>query len=139
MVSLFLLSLFDKIYHNIGRTNNNNNRIFELPSFNNRNVNIRTLLLSWSTSILPDNDKFYDAENCLLSNSLNIILICDYSYYKECLSKLNEKCKYYFNYLSESIKTDIISLNKRLFKSLTNDKITEITNEDDLDNKDYER
>src|SRR2546421_3347983 len=33
-VSLFLLSLFDKIYHNIGRTKNINNRIFELPSFN---------------------------------------------------------------------------------------------------------
>ena len=55
-----------------------------------------------------------------------------------CLSKLNEKCKYCFNYLSESIKTNIISLNKRLSKPLTNDEISEITNEDDLDNKDYE-
>ena len=137
-VSLFLLSLFDKIYHNIGRTNDNNNRVFELPSFNNRNVDIRALPLGWSTSILPDNDKFCDAENCLLSNSSNIILICGHSYHKECLSKLNEKCKYCFNYLSESIKTNIISLNKRLSKPLTNDEISEITNEDDLDNKDYE-
>ena len=45
-ISLFLLSLFDKIYHNIGKTKNNNNRIFELPSFNNRNVNIRVLPLA---------------------------------------------------------------------------------------------
>jgi hypothetical protein len=138
-VSLFLLSLFDKIYHNVGKTINNNNRVFELPSFNNRNVDIRVLPLAWSTSILPNNDKFCDAENCLSTNTVNssnIILICGHSYHKECLSLLNEKCKYCFNYLSESIKTNVTSLNKRLFKPLKDNEISEITkdekDEDDL-------
>ena len=45
-VSLFLLSLFDKIYYNIGKVTNNNNRIFELPSFNNRNVDKKVLPLA---------------------------------------------------------------------------------------------
>ena len=36
-VSLFLLSLFDKIYHNIGKTQNNGGK-FELPSFDNNNI-----------------------------------------------------------------------------------------------------
>ena len=45
-VSLFLLLLFDKIYHNIGRTKNNNNETFELPSFNNRIVDIKALPLA---------------------------------------------------------------------------------------------
>jgi len=138
-VSLFLLSLFDKIYHNIGKTINNNNRVFELPSFNNRNIDIRVLPLAWSTSNLPNNDKFCDAENCLSTdtvNSSNIILICGHSYHKECLSLLNEKCKYCFNYLSESIKTNVTSLNRRLFKPLKDNEISEITkdekDEDDL-------
>ncbi|PKY47418.1 hypothetical protein RhiirA4_462600, partial [Rhizophagus irregularis] len=57
-VSLFLLSLFDIIYHNIGKSsNNNNNNMFELPSFNNRNVNVKLFPLAWSTSNIPDNDK----------------------------------------------------------------------------------
>jgi hypothetical protein len=143
-VSLFLLSLFDKIYHNIGKTINNNNRVFELPSFNNRNVDIRVLPLAWSTSNLPNNDNVCDAENCLSTNTINssnIILICGHSYHKECLSLLNEKCKYCFNYLSENIKTNITSLNRRLFKPLKDDEISEITkdekDEDDL-GEDYE-
>jgi len=139
-VSLFLLSLFEKIYHNIGKTNDINNRVFELPSFNNRNVDVKVLPLAWSTSNLPANDKFCDAENCLLSNttnSSNIILICGHSYHKECLSLLNEKCKYCFNYLSESIKTNISSLNKRLSKPLTDNEKSEITKNEDL-NEDYE-
>ena len=140
-VSLFLLSLFDKIYHNIGRTNNINNKMFELPSFNNKNVDIRVLSLAWSTSNLPNNDKCCDAENCILSNTINssnIILICGHSYHKECLSLLNEKYTYCFNYLSESIKTNITSLNRRLFKPLKDNKLSEITKDkDDLD-EDYE-
>src|SRR5256885_2663601 len=140
-VSLFLLSLFDKIYHNIGRTKNINNRIFELPSFNNRNVDIRVLPLAWSTSNLPNNDKFCDLESCLLSNTVNssnIILICGHSYHKECLSLLNEKCKYCFDYLSESIKTNITSLNRRLFKRLNDNEIPEITKNDDNLGVNYE-
>ncbi|PKY60017.1 hypothetical protein RhiirA4_483254 [Rhizophagus irregularis] len=135
-VSLFLLSLFDKIYHNIGKSSNNNNNVFELPSFNNRNVDVKLLPLAWSTSNLPENNRFCDAENCLSSNSSNIILICGHSYHKECLSLLNEKCKYCFNYLSESIKTNITSLNKRLFKPLKDNEISEFVEDKDLD-EDY--
>ncbi|CAB4389354.1 unnamed protein product [Rhizophagus irregularis] len=137
-VSLFLLSFFDIIYHNIGKSSNNNdNNMFELPSFNNRNVNVKLFPLAWSTSNIPDNDKICDAENCLLSNSSNIILICGHSYHKECLSLLDEKCKYCFNYLSESIKTNITSLNKRLFKPLKDNEISEFTEDKGLD-EDYD-
>ncbi|CAB4396390.1 unnamed protein product [Rhizophagus irregularis] len=138
-VSLFLLLLFDKIYHNIGRTKNNNDKTFELPSFNNRIVDIRALPLAWSTSNLPSEDKICDAENCNITDlSLsNIILICGHSYHKECLNLLNEKYKYCFNYLSRSIKTNITSLNKRLSKPLRDDEISEITKDNDLD-EDYE-
>ncbi|PKY47358.1 hypothetical protein RhiirA4_522312 [Rhizophagus irregularis] len=136
-VSLFLLSLFDKIYHNIGKSSNNNNSVFELPSFSNRNVNVELLPLAWSTSNLPDNDNFCDAKNCLSSNSSNIILICGHSYHKECLSLLNGKCKYCFSYLSESIKTNIISLNKRLSKPLKDNEISEFTEDKGLD-EDYD-
>ena len=136
-VSLFLLSFFDKIYHNIEKSSNNNNNVFELPSFNNRNVDVKLLPLTWSTSNLPDNAKFCDAENCLSSNSSNIILICGHSYHKECLSLLNGKCKYCFNYLSESIKTNITSLNKRLSKPLKDNEISEFTEDKGLD-EDYD-
>ena len=138
-VSLFLLLLFDKIYHNVGKTKNNNNKTFELPSFNNKIVDIRALPLAWSTSNLPSEDKFCDAKKCNItdSSSPNIILICGHSYHKECLKLLNEKCKYCFNYLSRSIKTNITSLNKRLSKPLSDDEISEITKNDDLD-EDYE-
>ena len=53
---------------------NSNNNVFELPSFDNRNVDVKLLPLAWSTSNIPDNDKFCDAENCLSSNSSNITL-----------------------------------------------------------------
>ncbi|POG75269.1 hypothetical protein GLOIN_2v1770313 [Rhizophagus irregularis DAOM 181602=DAOM 197198] len=135
-VSLFLLSLFDKIYHNIGRTKNNGNETFEFPSFNNRIVNVKVLPLAWSTSNPPAEDKFCDADNCNITNSLsNIVLICGHSYHKECLSILNEKCKYCFNYLSRSIKTNITNLNKRLSKPLKDNEIPEITKDDDLDDR----
>ncbi|PKK60126.1 hypothetical protein RhiirC2_793796 [Rhizophagus irregularis] len=115
-----------------------NNNIFELPSFNNRNVDVILLPLAWNTSNLPDIDKFCDAENCLLSNSSsNIILICGHSYHKECLNLLNEKCKYCFNYLSESIKTNITTLNKRLSKPLKDNEIPEFLEEKGLD-EDYD-
>jgi hypothetical protein len=94
--------------------------------------------LTWSTLNLPDNNKLCNAKNCILSNSSNIILLCGHSYHKECLSLLDEKCKYCFNYLSESIKANIISLNKRLSKPLTNDEIIEITKDEDDLNDDYE-
>jgi hypothetical protein len=131
-VSLFLLSLFDKIFHNLGKTKNQNNRTFELPSFNNKIVDIKVLPLAWSTSKLPSDDKLCDAEDCLSLNNLDssniIILICGHSYHKECLSFLDEKCKHCFNYLSESIKNNINSLNKRLSKPLKDDEISEIKN-----------
>ncbi|PKY59052.1 hypothetical protein RhiirA4_481489 [Rhizophagus irregularis] len=44
-VLLFLLSLFNKIYHNIRKTKNNGHETFEFSSFNNRIVNIKVLLL----------------------------------------------------------------------------------------------
>ncbi|GES96204.1 hypothetical protein GLOIN_2v1782578 [Rhizophagus clarus] len=44
-ISLFLLSLFDKIYHNLGRTKNNSDETIEFPSFNNRIMDIRVLPL----------------------------------------------------------------------------------------------
>ena len=50
----------------------------------------------------------------------------------------NEKCKYCFNYLSKSIKTNIVNLNKRLFKSLNDDEISEITKDNNDLNEDYE-
>jgi hypothetical protein len=68
----------------------------------------------------------------------NIILICDHSYHKDCLSLLNEKCKHCFSYLSESIKTNITSLNKRLSKSLTNNEMSKITKNEDYLDEDYE-
>ncbi|GBB83557.1 hypothetical protein RclHR1_10250008, partial [Rhizophagus clarus] len=138
-VSLILLLLFDEIYHNIKKTKNNNNETFELPSFNNKIVDIRVLPLAWSTSNLPDEEKIWNAENCNITNlSSNIILICGHSYHKECLSFFNEKCEYCFNYLSKSIKTNIISLNKRLFKSLNDDEIAEITKDNNNLDDDYE-
>ncbi|GES75275.1 hypothetical protein GLOIN_2v1782578 [Rhizophagus clarus] len=119
-------------------TKNNSDETIELPSFNNRIVDIRVLSLAWSTSNLPAEDKFYDAENCnIIDSSSNVVLICGHSYHKEYLNLLNEKCKYCFNYLSESIKTNITSLNKRLFKPLKDNEIPEITKDNDL-NENYE-
>ncbi|GBC09543.1 hypothetical protein RclHR1_08970003 [Rhizophagus clarus] len=43
---ILLLSLFNEIYYNIGKTKNNNNKTFELPSFNNKIVDIRVLPLA---------------------------------------------------------------------------------------------
>jgi hypothetical protein len=88
-----------------------------------------------------NNYKFCDANNCLLSNTMNssnIILIYKHSYHKECLSLLNEKCTYCFNYLSESIKTNINSLNRRLYKPLKDNELPEITKDEDDLGEDYE-
>ena len=52
---------------------------------------------------------------------------------KNVLSFLDEKCKHCFNYLSEIIKNNINSLNKRMSKPLKDDEISEIkNNENDL-------
>ncbi|GBC04333.1 hypothetical protein RclHR1_05620007 [Rhizophagus clarus] len=107
---------FINIYHNLGRTKNNSDETIEFPTKN----------------------KFCDAENYnIIDSSSNIVLICEHSYHKECLNLLNEKYKYCFNYLLESIKTNITSLNKRLFKPLKDNEILEITKDNDL-NENYE-
>ncbi|CAB4375729.1 unnamed protein product [Rhizophagus irregularis] len=72
-VSLFLFSLFNKIYHNTGNTkqiNNSKYPSFILPSFE-VNVDVKVLLLAWNTEHKPADDKFCDAENCLLLNNID--------------------------------------------------------------------
>ena len=121
-VSLFLFSLFDKIYHNIGNTNQiNSNKYpsFMLPSFK-INVDIKVLSLAWNTEYKPADDKFCDAEDCLFPNNINslngtIVLICEHGYHKECLILLhNGKCDHCFNYLSFGIQKNINTLIARL-------------------------
>ncbi|UZO06226.1 uncharacterized protein OCT59_026556 [Rhizophagus irregularis] len=124
-VSLFLLSIFDEIFHNLGNTNQvNNNKYpsFALPTFK-INVDIKALPLAWNTKSKPsdDKDKFCDAEKCLLSNNNNIdlpnnnvILICGHGFHKECLTLYNGNCNHCFNYLSSEIKKNINSLTERL-------------------------
>ncbi|PKB93746.1 hypothetical protein RhiirA5_440430 [Rhizophagus irregularis] len=64
-VSLFLFSLFNKIYHNTGNTkqiNNSKYPSFILPSFEvNHGIQNNK----------PADDKFCDAENCLLLNNID--------------------------------------------------------------------
>ncbi len=98
-VSLFLFSLFNKIYHNIGNIKQINNNIylnFTLSIFK-INVNIKVLLLTQNTKIKPANNKFCNAEECLFSNNLDlsngIILIYDYNFYKDYLTLYNDKYK----------------------------------------------
>ncbi|CAB4393660.1 unnamed protein product [Rhizophagus irregularis] len=124
-VSLFLFSIFDEIFHNLGNTNQvNNNKYssFALPTFK-INVDIKALPLAWNTKSKPsdDKDKFWDAEKCLLSNNNNIdlpnnnvILICGHGFHKECLTLYNDNCNHCFNYLSSEIKKNINSLTERL-------------------------
>ena len=120
-VSLFLFSLFDKIYHNIGNTNQiNSNKYssFMLSSFK-INVDIKVLSLAWNTEYKPADDKFCDAEDCLFPNNINsfngIVLICEHGYHKECLILLhNGKYDHCFNYLSFGIQKNINTLTARL-------------------------
>ncbi|PKC56615.1 hypothetical protein RhiirA1_473746 [Rhizophagus irregularis] len=92
--SLFLLSLFDNIYHNIGNTQQINKKKYPnfcLPTFD-VNVDVKVLPLAWNTKTKPFDNKFCDAEKCLLSNNLdlsnNIVLTCGHAYHKQCLDLL---------------------------------------------------
>jgi hypothetical protein len=120
-VSLFLFSIFDKIYQNIGNTkqiNNNKYPRFYLPSFDIE-VDVKVLPLGWNTQKIPADNKFCDADNCLLPNNMDlsngIVLICGHSFHQECLNILyNNKCNHCFIYLSTEIERNIKSLDKRL-------------------------
>src|SRR6266540_5145502 len=69
-----------------------------------------------------------------LSNG--IVLICGYSFYKECLSTLyNNKCNFCFYYLSTEIKKNIKSLDKRLSTLLRKNEIPLFENENNNNNK----
>ncbi|UZO15892.1 uncharacterized protein OCT59_007302 [Rhizophagus irregularis] len=110
-VSLFLFSIFDKIHQNIGNTKQiNNDRYpkFYLPSFDIE-VDVKVLPLGWNTQKIPADDKFCDANNCLLSNSIDlsngIVLLCGHSFHKECLSTLYDD-----KYCRHSLKENEIPL-----------------------------
>ena len=101
------------------------------------------LPLGWNTQRRPADNKFCDADNCLLSNNIDlfnrIVLICGHSFHQECLSTLfDEKCIYCFNYLSSEIERNIKSLNKRLFAPLKENEIPlfEDENNDNYENND---
>src|SRR3979490_3247790 len=99
MVSIFLLSMFNKIYQNmknIKQINNDKFPKFYLPSFNVK-VNVKVLPLGWNTQDKPADYKFCDIDDCLLPNymdlSSRIVLIYGYGFHQECLSTLlNGKC-----------------------------------------------
>ncbi|PKY58932.1 hypothetical protein RhiirA4_513897 [Rhizophagus irregularis] len=140
-VSLFLFSLFDKIYHNIGNTNQINNSkypSFILPSFE-INVDVKVLSLAWNTEHKLANDKFCDAETCLLSNNIDssngIVLICGHGFHKECLTLYNGKCNHCFNYLSFGVQKNISALTTRLTTPLKDNEIPLVEEEtnDSLD------
>ncbi|PKC54068.1 hypothetical protein RhiirA1_478031 [Rhizophagus irregularis] len=151
--SLFLLSLFDDIYNNIGNTqqvNRNKYPNFSLPTFK-INVDVKVLLLAWNTEIKPSNNKIYDANKCLLSNNIgllsdnDIVLNCGHAYHKQCLDLLKGNCEYCLNYLSLNIKKNINSLKKRLLAPLKNNEkplvedednnnLNEDTNEENIEN-----
>ena len=141
-VSLFLFSLFDKIYHNIGNTNQiNNNRYpsFLLPSFE-INVDVKVLSLAWNTEHKPANDKFCDAETCLLPNNIDssngIVLICGHGFHKECLTLYNGKCNYCFKYLSFGVQKNISTLTTRLTTPLKDNEIPLVDEEETNDGLD---
>src|SRR6266542_1840964 len=141
-VSLFLFSLFDKIYHNIGNTKQINNNIytnFTLPNFK-INVDVKVISLVWNTKIKPADDKFCNAEECLFSNNLDlsngIVLIYGHSFH-------NDKCNHCFSYLSLEITKNIKSLTKRLTiplkeneKSLVEEDVNDDLNENNDENND---
>ncbi|RGB25884.1 hypothetical protein C1646_675236 [Rhizophagus diaphanus] len=110
--SLFLLSLFDDIYNNIGNTqqvNRNKYPNFSLPTFK-INVDVKVLPLAWNTEIKSSNNKICDANKCLLSNNIDllsdkyVVLICGHAYHKQCLDLLKDNCEHCLNYLSLNIK-----------------------------------
>ncbi|PKC55127.1 hypothetical protein RhiirA1_476129 [Rhizophagus irregularis] len=111
-VSLFLFSLFDKIYHNIGNTIQIDN--IKYPSF-----------------MLP--------KKCLLFNNIDssdsIVLICGHGFHKECLALYNGKCSHCFNYLSFGIQKNINTLIARLTTALKDNEIPLVEEEmnDSLD------
>ncbi|PKY33957.1 hypothetical protein RhiirB3_453277 [Rhizophagus irregularis] len=111
-VSLFLFSLFDKIYHNIGNTIQIDN--IKYPSF-----------------MLP--------KKCLLFNNIDssdsIVLICGHGFHKECLALYNGKCSHCFNYLSFGIQKNINTLIARLTTPLKDNEIPLVEEEmnDSLD------
>ncbi len=139
-VSLFLFSIFDKICQNIENTkqiNNDKYLKFYLSSFNIE-IDVKVLFLGWNIQKIPADDKFCDANNCLLLIDLSnrIVLICEYSFHKECLSILyNDKCNFCFDYLLTEIKKNIKSLNKKLFILLKENEIPLFENENNNNNK----
>ncbi|UZO03100.1 uncharacterized protein OCT59_023513 [Rhizophagus irregularis] len=144
-VSLFLFSIFDKIHQNIGNTKQiNNDRYpkFYLPSFDIE-VDVKVLPLGWNTQKIPADDKFCDANNCLLSNSIDlsngIVLLCGHSFHKECLSTLyDDKCNFCFDYLSSGIEKNIKSLDQRLSTSLKENEIPLFEKENNNDDENDE-
>ena len=141
-VSLFLFSLFDKIYHNIGNTtqiNNSKYPSFMLPSFE-ISVDIKVLPLAWNTEYKPADDKFCDAENCLLPNNIDssngIVLICGHGFHKECLTLYSDKCNHCFNYLSFEAQNNINTLTERLTTPLKDNEIPLV--EEEIDNSSNE-
>src|SRR6266498_906526 len=65
-----------------------------------------------------------------------IVLICEYSFYKECLSTLyNDKCNFYFDYLLTEIKKNIKSLDKRLSIPLKENEIPLFEDENNNNNE----
>ncbi|CAB4432309.1 unnamed protein product [Rhizophagus irregularis] len=121
-VSLFLFSLFNKIYHNIGNTtqiNNSKYPSFMLSSFE-INVDIKVLSLAWNTAYKPANDNFCDAEKCLLPNNIDssngIVLICGHGFHKECLTLYNDKSR-----LTTSLKDNEIPLVEKEINNNSNE------------------
>jgi hypothetical protein len=113
---------------------------FSLPTFN-IDIDVKVLPLAWNTEIKPSDNKFCDANKCLLSNNLdllsnsNIVLTCGHAYHKQCLDLLKDNCEHCFNYLSLNIKININSLKKRLFTPLKNNErpLVEDENNNNLD------
>jgi hypothetical protein len=137
-VSLFLFSLFDKIYHNIGNTKQIDNKkypSFMLPSFA-INADIKVLSLAWNTENKPADDKFCDAETCLLSNNMDSsngnVLSCGHGFHKECLTLYNGKCNHCFNYLSLGVQKNINVLTARLTTPLKDNELPLV--EEEIDN-----
>ncbi len=139
-VLLFLFSIFNKICQNIENTkqiNNDKYLKFYLSSFNIE-IDVKVLFLGWNIQKIPADDKFCDANNCLLLIDLSnrIVLICEYSFHKECLSILyNDKCNFYFDYLSIKIKKNIKSLNKKLSTLLRENEIPLFKDENNNNNE----
>src|SRR6266498_1146934 len=140
IVLLILFLIFDKICQNIENTkqiNNDKYLKFYLSSFDIE-IDIKVLLLGWNTQKIPADDKFCDADNCLLPMNLSnrIVLICGHSFHKECLNTLyNDKCNFCFDYLSIEIKKNIKSLYKRLSTPLRENEIPLFEDENNNNNE----